>query len=80
MKYKPHLLKRDVITRRTIDNKMTMLEVAKAVGVCDRVICRIENEKMITIETLGKICSWLGTKPNDYFEIKDNNKKEPLIF
>lgn len=69
MKYKPDLLRKDLITKRCIVNNITMDDASNQIGISKSTLSRMENNKIPDVETLGKICTWLGTKPNKYFEI-----------
>lgn len=67
MKYNPEQLRKDVITKRKIDNNYSLQEVSNLIGISKATLSRIENSKMIDVETFGKICEWLTTSPNKYF-------------
>lgn len=62
-------LKLDLIGKRCIDNNMSMDVACKEIGISKSTLSRVEKQKMPDIETFGKICAWLNTKPNDYFNI-----------
>ena len=69
MEYKAKELKKDLITKRCIENDMTMDEACKEIGISKATLSRLENSKLPGVETLGKVCAWLGTEPNKYFVI-----------
>jgi transcriptional regulator with XRE-family HTH domain len=69
MKYKEEQLRRDLITKRCIDNNMSMDEACEQIGISKATLWRLENSKIPDVETLGKCCAWLGTQPNKYFVI-----------
>lgn len=69
MEYKADKLKKDLISKRCIDNNMSMDEAAKEIGISKATLSRLEKMKLPDVETLGKVCTWLETKPNDYFII-----------
>jgi transcriptional regulator with XRE-family HTH domain len=69
MQFKSKELKKDLITKRCIDNDMTMDEAAKQIGISKATLSRLEKSKMPDVETFGKVCQWLGKKPDNYFEI-----------
>jgi len=69
MEYKAKELKKDLITKRCIENDMTMDVAAKQIGISKATLSRLEKSKLPDVETLGKVCSWLDTEPNKYFII-----------
>lgn len=69
MEYKAQELKKDLITKRCIENDMTMDEACKQIGISKATLSRLEKSKLPDVETLGKVCAWLGTEPNKYFVI-----------
>ncbi len=69
MEYKAQELKKDLITKRCIENDMTMAEACKQIGISKATLSRLENSKLPDVEMLGKVCTWLGTDPNKYFVI-----------
>ena len=69
MKYNPQKLKRDLITKRCINNDMTMAQACQEIGISKATLSRLEKSKVPDVETLAKVCEWLKTGPNDYFEI-----------
>ena len=69
MEYKSQELKKDLITKRCIQNDMTKDDAAKQIGISKATLSRLEKSKLPDVETLGKVCGWLGTEPNKYFVI-----------
>ena len=69
MKFKSWELRKDLITKRCIENDITMDEASVQIGVSKATLSRLEKSKLPDVETLGKACAWLGTEPNKYFEI-----------
>lgn len=69
MDYKAQELKKDLITKRCIENDMTMDEASKQIGISKATLSRLEKSKFPDVVTLGKVCAWLGTEPNKYFVI-----------
>lgn len=69
MEYKAQELKKDLITKRCIENDMTMDEACKEIGISKATLSRLEKSKLPDVETLGKVCGWLKTEPNKYFVI-----------
>lgn len=47
-----------------------MDEAAKQIGISKATLSRLEKSKIPDIETFGKVCNWLKTEPNKYFELK----------
>jgi len=41
----------------------------KEIGISKATLSRLEKSKLPDVETLGKVCTWLGTEPNKYFVI-----------
>lgn len=68
MEYKAQELKKDLITKRCIENDMTMDEACQQIGISKATLSRLEKSKLPDVETLGKVCAWLGTEPNKYFK------------
>lgn len=60
-------LKKDLITKRCIDNNLTMEQVANEMGISKSTISRIEKGKIPDVETFGKVVKWLGKEYADYF-------------
>lgn len=67
MEFKPQELKADLITKRCIENSLTMDEAAAEIGISKATLSRLEKLKLPDVETLGKVCTWLGTFPNKYY-------------
>ena len=69
MEYKTSELKKDLITKRCIIHNLSMDEASKQIGISKATLSRLEKSKLPDVETLGKVCTWLGTEPNKYFII-----------
>lgn len=69
MEYKATEIKKDLITKRCIDNNMSLDEASKQIGISKATLSRLEKGKMPDMETFGKCCTWLETEPNKYFLI-----------
>jgi len=67
--YKQERLRKNLVTKRLVDNMFSLAEVAKQTGISKATLSRIENGKLCDMETFAKLCQWFGTEPNDYFEI-----------
>ena len=60
--------KKDLRTKRLIHNNLSMDQASKEIGISKATLSRIENGKFPDIETFAKVCLWLGSNPNKYFE------------
>lgn len=60
--YKPllHLL---------VDRNLKLTNVIKSVGLSSNIVTKINNNESITIETIDKICIYLGVKIENVVEI-----------
>lgn len=67
MTYKAKELKKDLITKRLIDNSMSMDVAAKEIGISKATISRLEKGKMPDMDTFIKVCVWLENEPSKYF-------------
>lgn len=61
--------RKDFITKRVIELDLSMRQVEKEIGVSISTLSRIENKKMVDIETFGRIIKWLNKNPNEYFNL-----------
>ncbi len=62
-------LRKDLITKRLIDRRLSLREAAKEIDVSAATISRVENNKLPDVETFAKICLWLGTDAGSYFRV-----------
>ena len=69
MKYLPEKLRKDLLTKIIIKDNITIGKASIQIGVPTQTITRIEKGLSCNLVDFAKICTWLGTKPNDYFEI-----------
>lgn len=69
MKFLIQTLRKDLITKRVIECGLSLKQAAEVSGVSASTICRIEQSKSPDVDTLCKLCEWLGTEPNKYFSI-----------
>ena len=67
-------LRKDLITKRVIDGKLTLRQAAKEIGTSPATLSRIENSNPPDVETFARLCSWLGTNPADY--IRKTGKRQ----
>ncbi|MES2397468.1 MAG: helix-turn-helix transcriptional regulator [Bacteroidota bacterium] len=51
--------KKDLITKRVFENKLSMAEAAKQIGISSSAYSRIEGGKIPAVITLFKCCVWL---------------------
>jgi len=63
------LLKRDLITKRRLDNNFSMDEASQQIGISKATLSRIENSKHPDVETFARICRWLKTDPKKYLSM-----------
>ena len=68
MDFKIELLRKDIILKRSLSDRMGMRKCAKKIGISAATLSRIENGKLPDILTLEKILKWLNEKPNKYFK------------
>jgi len=63
-------LRKDVMTKRCIEDDITVELAAKQIGISSSVLCHLEQkkDKSITLTTLAKLCTWLNTDPGKYFK------------
>lgn len=69
MKFNIQKLRKDLITKRVIELNMPLREAAEKIGISSATLSRIENGKTPEVDTFCNLCTWLETKPNDYFII-----------
>ncbi len=70
MKYKfdAYGLARDMVTKRSIDSRMTTRQAAGQVGISAATLIRAEKRiAPPDMNTLLKICEWVGKSPAEYF-------------
>lgn len=78
MEYKENQLKINLVTKRCINNNMSLDEASKQIGISKATLSRLEKGKMPDMETFGKCCTWLNDFPNNYFAF--NSEKELIDF
>ena len=63
-------LSEDIYSKRNTGKKpvKSLREAAKEAGMNHAVLARVENGQPPEINTLIKICKWLGVKPGKYFK------------
>ena len=67
MPFNSKKFRKDIITKRCIENSMSMDEASKEIGISKATLSRIEKERMLEVDTFDKILTWLNKKPNQYF-------------
>jgi DNA-binding Xre family transcriptional regulator len=67
IEFNSYELKKDLITKRQIDNNWSMDEACKQIGISKATLSRLEKGKLPDIETFMKVCKWLNALPNKYF-------------
>ena len=63
------LLKRDLMTKRILDNNFSMDEACQQIGISKATLSRVERCKHPDIETFARICRWLKTDPKKYLSM-----------
>jgi transcriptional regulator with XRE-family HTH domain len=67
MRYNSEKMRKDLITKRCIDNNLSMDLASKQIGISKATLSRIEKGSIPLVHSFGLICSWLGVEPNKYF-------------
>lgn len=57
-----------VNTKRQINNRITMRQAAKQIGVSVRLVHKAETRKGLSEQSLLKICAWLEIEPGVYLK------------
>lgn len=63
------LLKRDLMTKRILDNNFSMDEACQQIGISKATLSRVERCKHPDIETFARICRWLKIDPKKYLSM-----------
>lgn len=67
IEFDPERLRYDLIKKRSCDNDLSLTEASEQIGISRSTLRRLENYYTPDLFTLARVCSWLGTLPNDYF-------------
>ena len=67
VKFDIEQLRRDIIKKRLIDNRMSLRQAAKEIEISAPSLSRVERGSQFDIDTFCKILRWLVTNPNRYF-------------
>lgn len=70
MKFNIDQLRKDIINKRLIDNRMSLRKAAEEIGVGAATLSRIERGSTLEVDTLCKILDWLKVAPGLYFDEK----------
>lgn len=62
-------LRKDLITKRLIEEKLSLRQASEKSNISPATLSRIENSKLPDVETFAKLCEWLGTDAKSYFQI-----------
>lgn len=72
-------LRVDLITKRVINNCISLGEASKEIGVSKSTLSRLENKRPIDIDSFTKICGWLNKYPQEYFKVVLESNNVELI-
>lgn len=70
MKYKfdDYALARDMVSKRSVDNRLTTRQAAGQIGISAATLSRAERRiAPPDMKSLILICSWLESSPSNYF-------------
>lgn len=63
-----HEFQKDLITKRVIENNLSMGKAAKQIGISRATYSRLEGGKLPGVETLSKCIVWLNVSNVKYFQ------------
>lgn len=64
-------LARAVRTKRWVDNRLTMVQAGKEIGISGKAVCKAENKKGLSKQTFNLICNWLEIPPAEFFKCNE---------
>ena len=67
IKFNIELLRRHIIEKRVIDNRMSLQKAADQIGTSKATLSRVERGRKMDVDTFCKILQWLVEEPNTYF-------------
>ncbi len=67
VKFNIDKLRRDIIQKRLIENRMSLRKAAKEIEISAATLSRVERGSKLDVDTLCKILRWLVSEPNKYF-------------
>lgn len=68
VKFDYEQLRKDIISKRMIDNRMSLSKAAEKIGVSKATLSRVETGSDMKMETFCKILRWLVKSPQQYFK------------
>lgn len=63
-------LSKAIRTKRLVDEKLTLRQVAKKTKVSFATLSRMENKSIPEMGNLIKVCNWLKMPVSDFFIVK----------
>ncbi|MES2287211.1 MAG: helix-turn-helix transcriptional regulator [Bacteroidota bacterium] len=63
-----HQFQKDLITKRVLENNLSMGKAAKQIGISRATYSRLEGGKLPGVETLAKCIAWLKVPNVKYFQ------------
>lgn len=59
----------DKLWKLLIDKKLKRTDLIKNANISSNVLARMGNEEPVSLDSIGKICEYLGCKVDDIIEI-----------
>lgn len=59
----------DKLWKLLIDKKLKRTDLIKNANISSNVLARMEHEEPVSLDSIGKICEYLGCKVDDIIEI-----------
>lgn len=67
VKFDIEQLRKDIVEKRLIDNRMSLRKCAEQMGLSASTLSRVERGQKLEVDTLCKILRWLVADPSKYF-------------
>lgn len=58
----------DLLMKRKIEKKLTLIQLSQITGISKATLSRIENGQSFDIATFATLLGWMEQKPNRYFK------------
>ena len=65
----------DKLWKKLIDEKMTKLDLQKAIGTTPRTIAKMGRDENVSMEILGRICRYFKCDISEVLEFKNDKDK-----